>query len=863
MPSVSKPHTGLSAEKRSGECRVDLHLHSRYSQESDLWILRQAGIGESNTDPETAYRNAKARGMTYVTLTDHNTIEGALTLTHHQDFFISEEVTTYFPGEDVKLHVLALGINETQHLEMQALRRNLYDLVDYLKSEDILYVLAHPLTRLGGELAPHHIERLMLLFPIWEVHNGSTLERENTMSRRLAELCTPEKLDALAGEYQLEPRHRGCITYTAGSDDHAGFDMARAFTLTADSGSIAGFLAEVKAGRSTPEGSHGSTLKLAHTMMGLLTHGAESKTESKGMGLLGRARTGNKWLRLVTLAVGCNSTAGMLRKVMTDRELRRALMPLMALGHSGENGGEEFHNQIFALVKSAWTSGMRTTLSKFSEVTLFNFFENLDVIGRLITLQTLLLPHSLSANYHSRQRHFIRRLSAQMLPDLPTSETPWPRIGLFTDTMDQVNGVTSILGQLREHCDAEDLPLEIVTCDKGEGGNRREKANATPCITRFPAVASLNLPDFGNLDMNVPPVLDIIRYCEEKQFDLIHASTPGPLGLVAFMVSRILQVPFVASFHTDVPRCIGRLTDDKLNEEAAWTYTRWFYQRADLTFVPSAWSSRDLACHGLDQRKMAVLYQGIDAGRFSPDNRSEAWRQRLTVGANDGNKKILLFVGRMSAEKDLRFLSECYVELAAQRPDIHLAMVGDGPMRGELEHLLGDKATFTGWLRGADLAAAYASADIFVFPSSVDTAGQVILEAQASGLPAVVCSEGGAVENIEPGKSGLAARSRSISGFRQQIETLLDDERLRLAMSRRARRLAKDRSWSSIFDSQFEVYADLVNWWQLDTDNRSIGGVETSAASADSLFETFVSLERERSVRNTGDTGSLPLRPPR
>ncbi len=875
---MSRPLSGAGVSNHSGECRVDLHLHSRYSRESDLWILRQAGIRESNTDPETAYQNARKRGMTYFTLTDHNTIEGALTLTHHPDFFISEEVTTYFPGEDVKLHVLALGITEAQHHEIQKIRRNLYDLVDYLKRQDILYVLAHPLTRLGGELAPHHVERLMLLFPIWEVHNGSTLERENTLSRRLAESCTPEKLAGLAEKYNLEPRHAGHITFTAGSDDHGGFDMGSAFTITEGADGIDGFLSEVKAGRSRIGGAHGSTLKLAHTMLGLLEQGAKEK-RVKGLSLLGQARAGRKWLGLLSLAVGADSTRGILAKVMADRDLRRAVKPLMSSG-SGAGGGDEYHEQLFSLVKTSWTAGMRKTLSGVSELTLFNFIQNLDTIGRLVALQALLLPHSLAANYHSRQRHFLRRLSAQMLPDLPTAEAPWPKVALFTDTLDQVNGITSILRRLDEHCEAGDLPLEIITCgESGSGGSGSGGAinGDSGRITRFPAVSSLNLPDFGGLDMHVPPIHDIVRYCEEKGFDLIHAATPGPLGLVAFLVSRILQVPFVASYHTDVPRCIGRLTDDKLNEEVAWTYICWFYQRCDLTFVPSAWSSRDLACHGLDQRKMAVLYQGIDADRFSPAFRSDEWRRFLSgadadgecggddadTGADATEKKILLFVGRMSAEKDLRFLAECHRELAARRSDVHLAMVGDGPMRAELEELLGDSATFTGWLKGEDLAAAYASADIFVFPSSVDTAGQVILEAQASGLPVVVCSEGGASESITPGMTGLTSPSRSRSGFLGQIELLLDDRETRRAMSQAARELAAARSWDQIFASQFASYADLVTWWQHDTDNRSSGGVETSAEPAGSLFETFAKIERERPVRHPEDASSLPLRPPR
>ena len=224
---------------------------------------------------------------------------------------------------------------------------------------------------------------------------------------------------------------------------------------------------------------------------------------------------------------------------------------------------------------------------------------------------------------------------------------------------------------------------------------------------------------------------------------------------------------------------------------------------------PSAWGGRDLAGHGLGQRKMAVLQQGIDADRFSPEQRSGDWRRRLSgkmgedakvaadgsvdgsVEGNDsGNKKILLFVGRMSAEKDLSFLAECYRELASRRDDVHLAMVGDGPMRAELEEQLGEIATFTGWLQGEELAAAFASADIFVFPSSVDTSGQVILEAQSSGLPAVVCSEGGASENIEPGNTGLTARSRRAAAFNEPIRPLLDDEGPRRPMPPPARRPA-------------------------------------------------------------------------
>ncbi len=804
-----------SSSKSAETTRVDLHLHSRFSKESDLWILRQAGVGESNTDPETVYKTCKQKGMSYVTLTDHNTIEGGLRLSGYDDFFLSEEVTTYFPNEDVKLHLLALGISEDQHREIQSLRKNLYELVAYLNREDILYVLAHPLTRLGGELTTGHIERLMLLFPIWEVHNGSTLECENSMALKLARQCSPAMLPELAGKHNLQPVTKGRISFTAGSDDHGGFDIASSWTVTAAVGNAAAFLGEVKAGRTGAQGKHGSTLKLAHTMLGLLAgsvDGAGAKEKGDHRSFSGpwsflKANSAgpetDKWLGLISMATGSGGTAGLFKTVLTDGDLRRALMPLLgASAKPGKCGGERFHQQLSSLVSATWAAGMRSALANLTEISFFNIVDNFDKIGRLVALQALLMPHALSANYHSRQRHFLRRLGKEMFPDEPApGETGPPRVGFFTDTFDEVNGVTSIIRRLAEDCEGKGWPLDIICA-----GIKQESGG----IIKFPAVASVSLPEYGSLSLSIPPVLDVVRHCEERQYSVIHAATPGPMGLAAFLASRILQLPLVTSYHTDVPRCIGRITDDKLNEEIAWTYTRWFYQRSDLTFVPSAYTSRDLHSHGLDHHKMAVLYQGVDSDRFAPGFRSRKWRQRL--GGDD--KQILLFVGRLSQEKDLLFLAECYLDLAVKRDDIHLAVVGDGPLRTKLEGVLGGNATFTGWLKGEDLAAAYASADLFVFPSSVDTSGQVILEAQASGLPVVLCSEGGACENIKPGISGLTAPARNLSGFTRQIEMLLGDHGLRSAMAAEARKSARDRSWEKVFGDLFDTYAELVDWWQ-------------------------------------------------
>ncbi|HDY69792.1 MAG TPA: glycosyltransferase [Actinobacteria bacterium] len=827
------PRFTQTPKKSARSSRVDLHLHSRYSRESDLWLLRQSGIGESNTDPEEAYRIARERGMTYVTLTDHNTIDGALTLADRDDFFISEEVTTFFPGEDIKLHVLALGITERQHAEMAAIRASMYELVSYMRQEGILNILAHPLTRLGGELDPDYIERLMLLFPIWEVRNGSTLAQENQLARRLAQSCTPQILERLANKHNLEPVPRQSISFTAGSDDHSGMDIASAYTVTAATGSWQKFLEEVKTGRCSIEGAHGGTLKLAHSMLNLPSgdqeansekmdecgNGSESDGESTGNLLDHIPGAGNKkWLQLVSMAVG-GGYNNLLKTVMSDRDLRRVFRPLLTgMFRLDRLEGDKRHDELFSIANAAWSAGMRSAITELSRFSLINLMGNLDTIGRLVALQGLLAPYALAANYHSRQSHFLRRLETRMLEPLPTAgrghpstEQP-PRVGLFTDTYLEVNGVTSILRRLAEFSHKESLPLDIIT----SCGNSRSRMGK---VTRFEPVASIDLADFGDLTLAVPPMPELLRYCEEQSFDIIHAATPGPMGLAALLASRVLQVPLVCSFHTDVPRCIGSLTSDKLNEEIAWTYTRWFYGHSDLTLVPSAFSSMDLAAHGLDHRKMAVLYQGVDCDRFSPAFASRRWRKRLAPAEG---KKIILYVGRLSGEKDLRFLAQSYRQMAASRTDVHLALVGDGPQRTELEDLLGDSATFTGWLEGNELAAAYASADLFVFPSSVDTSGQVILEAQAAGLPVVLSSEGGARENIDPGVNGLVARRRDSAELIRQMEAILDDDQLRARMAHQARKTALGRSWERVFTDLFSTYQDLLSWWRADRDGRSL-----------------------------------------
>ncbi|MBR9982882.1 MAG: glycosyl transferase, partial [Desulfatitalea sp.] len=172
--------------------RIDIHVHSKHSKRPSQWILKKLGCPESFTEPLQLYQIAKSRGMSHVTITDHNSIDGALEIAHLPGTFLSEEITTYFPDNGCKIHVLALNITEAQHGEIQKVRENIYDLVRYLHAEKILSIAAHPLFAINGLLTVAHFEQMLLLFQHLEL-NGARSPRENACLRQVVENLSADR----------------------------------------------------------------------------------------------------------------------------------------------------------------------------------------------------------------------------------------------------------------------------------------------------------------------------------------------------------------------------------------------------------------------------------------------------------------------------------------------------------------------------------------------------------------------------------------------------------------------------------------------------------------------------------------------
>jgi glycosyltransferase involved in cell wall biosynthesis len=354
------------------------------------------------------------------------------------------------------------------------------------------------------------------------------------------------------------------------------------------------------------------------------------------------------------------------------------------------------------------------------------------------------------------------------------------KMALFSDTLSDVNGVALTIGRLVNAAQDHNTELTIVGCSN-------EPTDRTGSGMNFQAIGDFTIPEYNQMQLHFPPVLDVLDYVDTEGFDSIHVSTPGPQGLLGLMVGRLLNLPVTGTYHTDVPQYIGHLTADQSLEETAWNYIIWFYNMLDEVLIPSCATRDQLLQRGLSPDKARPLPRWVDTQAFSPESRDcSIWKK---YGADQGAK--LLYAGRVSREKNLELLADAFIELQAAGSAAWLVIAGDGPYREEMmRKLKGHKAIFTGFLSQTDLAQAYASSDLLVFPSTTDTFGNVVLEAQACGLPVIVTDKGGPRELMINGITGLVVPSNDQDALLRAMSFLSEDHQTRSLMGLEAREFA-------------------------------------------------------------------------
>lgn len=367
------------------------------------------------------------------------------------------------------------------------------------------------------------------------------------------------------------------------------------------------------------------------------------------------------------------------------------------------------------------------------------------------------------------------------------------RLALFTDTFDETNGVAHTYRTLAEFCRSTGRQLDVFapgTCDSDEEhGSLR--------IHRFSR--GLGLEYYDDLHFSIVPNWRVQQIFDQSgPYDLVQVAAPGNLGGWGRRLAKRKGLPLIGVHHTmlqdyaamRVPKLLSGLV-----RSGSLEILRRFYRPCQTVLAPTPKVAEFVRKVGISKQS-DVFSRGVDTSRFSPDLRTRPRNERVR----------LLYVGRLAVEKNLEALSRILNQVKAKR-DCEMVFVGDGPLKTQLEKDL-PWARFEGRKKGEALSEAYADGDIFVFPSLTDTFGNVVNEAQASGVPCLVMDPNGPGEIISHERTGLLAQSEE--AFVEGIINLIDVPQRRSAMSQAARAAAKERSWERVFDNLWDVYGRVA-----------------------------------------------------
>jgi len=416
-----------------------------------------------------------------------------------------------------------------------------------------------------------------------------------------------------------------------------------------------------------------------------------------------------------------------------------------------------------------------------------NMVESMQALSAIAPILVILTPYIYGFHSQAPSRKWLRTVFRELTGEIPVALQNRKR-AWFTDTLEDVNGVATTIRKMTAAGAAAGKELVVVA-------SRTNLQLSDIPIKNFPPIGEFELPEYELQKLSFPPILQMLDYIQRERFTEIIISTPGPVGLTALLAAKMLNLQTSGIYHTDFPQYIRILTEDSFLESMAWRYMQWFYGQLDTVFVNSEDYRQSWIKRGLDPAKLKILPRGLDTELFHPARRDPAFFEKF--GTCNGEVR-LLYVGRISREKDLDLLVTAYRRLRNEGLPIQLFVVGHGPYSEALAKSL-PEAFFTGYLTGTELATAYASADIFVFPSTTDTFGNVILEAQACGVPVIVSDSGGPKELVEDGMNGLITRSRDVDDFTRAIRSLIADAALRERMGSAARKSVIDRSWPNAF----------------------------------------------------------------
>ena len=372
------------------------------------------------------------------------------------------------------------------------------------------------------------------------------------------------------------------------------------------------------------------------------------------------------------------------------------------------------------------------------------------------------------------------------------------RIALFSEVYwPMVSGVGVTLLRLTQALQARGHQVRVYSATYALPPGAADR----PEVHRSPSVPFFLYPD---VQWAFPRLREVVEDLQAFRPDVVHVATEFSLGIAGVKAAKQLGVPIIASAHTDYDQYAARY-GVTWALGAGWRYLRWFYGQAHRVLCPSRIYEEAVHRHGVTQT--GLWSRGVDPAVFSPAYRSDAYRAEFGLGPDD---LLVTYIGRIAREKNLGMLLEAWETLAPERAGAKLVLVGRGPLEDEIRRREIPGVFVSGLLQGEELSTAYASADIFAFPSATETFGNSLLEAMASGLPSLVAASGGVLEFATHGGNAWLVEPDSTAAITEALRRLLGDAALRRRLAAGALATAEARDWDTVYDQLLRDYRETA-----------------------------------------------------
>jgi hypothetical protein len=554
--------------------RADLHVHSKYSLDGDEWTLKTLGVRESYTELDQIYRAAKSRKMDFITVTDHNSIEGSLRLArkYPAEAFVSCEFSVVFPENHCKVHILVFDLTEKQFEKLQGLRPNIYMFRDYIRAEKLAYSVAHATLSVNRKIDRDCLEKLILLFDVFESVNGAHAARHNREWTEALERLTEEDIERLRGKHRIEPfsKNSWIKGLTGGSDDHAGLFIGDTFTM-APCRTKHDFLQSLRNKETLGFGRNHDYKSMALSFILIGGHIYSDLAGERSSAFISREIGG--------MLRGDKSHAGMLRffsflLAWSPRNFHRVLGKFFSgifQGHSLNSPSsaiqridlvykqltflldEIVRNLIRVLGATQGRAGKARWLKKSILATTF--------LGAPFFAALRLLNHNKSL---LEDLEFHGECPAKT-PKAP-ARTLW-----FSDAVRSRQGLEEFRSQ-REL--SRNNSVKVAVC------SRPRRPLDCAAAMDLPMVGLLRRRFFHFFSLRIPSVLGSLSVIEKWAPDQIVIDTPGPVGLLGFIAARMLDVKCLVTFSPEVSRTDLPDTDDGAFE-AVEKYLKYLHSLAD------------------------------------------------------------------------------------------------------------------------------------------------------------------------------------------------------------------------------------------------------------------------------------------